>query len=209
VQRTLTRVSLFAIALALALIFALPSMVSAERRHNDDDDEKDERVLVCRERWERDDDWEKDDDWKNTFQINSDDHEDHEEKSPFEVKYVKVEDVKDSDFLYLGPLTDEGRPDKELSGPWCENNQPGDVCNNIDGLQTEAPDGLVVDDEGACVTPPEEEPGEVLGETTPTPTGGVNAGFGTTTGSAIAAAGVVTSTALLGLGTVTSMKKYF
>lgn len=39
-----------------------------------------------------------------------------------------------------------------------ECDQPEDICPNIEGNQSEVPEGMVKNDEGNCVEPPAEEP---------------------------------------------------
>ena len=82
----------------------------------------------------------------------------------------------------------------------CVEPPPVDVCPNIDGLQTVIPEGMVKDDSGNCVTPPQETPPVVLGaQVTAAPTGGVNAGVGSS-GSALVAIAAAVSLSTLGLG---------
>ncbi len=56
-----------------------------------------------------------------------------------------------NDFLYTGPVGENQQP---TTNSWCGNNQPGDVCSNIDGKQTEIPAGRVRGENNSCIYPP-------------------------------------------------------
>ena len=60
----------------------------------------------------------------------------------------------ENDFTYQGPV-DEGNKPTEDGDDWCDNTQPGDVCDNISGKQAETPDGYT-NEQGDCQ--PVEEP---------------------------------------------------
>lgn len=55
--------------------------------------------------------------------------------------------VKDADFAYLG-----GKD--PITGGWCTDNQPGDKCANIAGLQSDVPDNMLVDEQRVCANKP-------------------------------------------------------
>lgn len=85
--------------------------------------------------------------------------------------YGPTDHKNHGDFLYEGSkeLT---KDDAKVN--WCEDNQPGDVCPNIDGKQEEAPEGYEISDQdetfGQCVEieeEPEEEPEEPVVEEKP------------------------------------------
>lgn len=59
----------------------------------------------------------------------------------------------ENDFAYNGPVNPQNN--QPTSDEWCDNNQPGDVCQNIDGKQSETPEGYT-NTEGDC-QPIEEE----------------------------------------------------
>lgn len=62
----------------------------------------------------------------------------------------------ENDFTYNGPVDEDNKP---TSDEWCNNNQEGDVCENIDGKQTETPEGYTNED-GICTEIEKEEPKE-------------------------------------------------
>lgn len=51
------------------------------------------------------------------------------------------------DFIYGGDLH-HGKPKDK---GWCKNNEPVDLCNNIDGKQLHVPEGKIRDDKGNCI----------------------------------------------------------
>lgn len=101
-------------------------------------------------------------------------HKTHSETNPYVVQSVNANEVEshigNGDFLYNGPLKDNGHPDQKAGDVWCNNNQPGDKCPNIDGKQDVVPDGDIVNSDGQCVVNPEppviEPPVQVQGTTT-------------------------------------------
>jgi hypothetical protein len=156
--------------LVLALGVAMPAVVSAKN-------DKPEKVNLC--------------------------HQTGSEKNPFVVQSVNANQVEshlgNGDFLYNGPLKDNGHPDQKAGKEWCENNQPGDKCANVDGKQTEVPAGQVVDANGNCVAAP--APQVLAAQVTVKPVSGVSAGGGGgSTPSTAATLGLVGSVVTLGLG---------
>ncbi len=84
-------------------------------------------------------------------------HETESQTNPFVVQSVSANEVKsheaNGDFVYGGAVDDKGKPTDEN---WCVNHQPSDVCPNIDGLQTEVPNGdeLINGDCVPVIAPP-------------------------------------------------------
>jgi len=90
------------------------------------------------------------------------------------------------DFYYEGAVDDKGKPVKEGGDEWCENNvpeeengngngngheeEPRDVCPNIEGNQEELPNDKILDDEGNCVDVPGEPKEPTEPEATPSAT---------------------------------------
>lgn len=81
-------------------------------------------------------------------------------------KHAYDDHIEHGDFDYEGPLF-HGKPSRS-GAEWCNNNQPNDVCPNIEGKQTEVPEGQVVNEQGNCVDQPETPPVEEEPETPPT-----------------------------------------
>lgn len=77
-------------------------------------------------------------------------HPTKSETHPFTVITVNENGVQSKDFAYTGPFNSDHKGDPT----WCANNQPGDMCANIDGKQAEVPEGMVKDDKGNCAVPP-------------------------------------------------------
>lgn len=86
-------------------------------------------------------------------------HQTSSATNPWEAVRVDTEafDGQDSndhtlhgDFEYFGPVNPHNdQPLKPEGDDWCEDNQPGDVCDNIAGLQTTIPEGHQNQD-GVC-----------------------------------------------------------
>jgi len=133
-------------------------------------------------------------------------HKTHSQTNPFVPQRVNANQLQshldNGDFLYYGPLKANGHPDQKTGSEWCENNQPGDQCANVDGKQTEVPTGQVRDANGNCVTQAVvvSSP-QVLGaQVTTTPVGGVSAGAGGAVASGLETLGLVGSVATTAVG---------
>lgn len=98
-------------------------------------------------------------------------HKTDSESHPFIVQLVNANEVQsheaNGDFLYNGPTDKNGHPDPKAGPEWCANSQLGDVCPNIDGLQTKVPDGDVLL-KGECIQAPVQPPVQIQGTVTPT-----------------------------------------
>lgn len=86
-------------------------------------------------------------------------HKTHSDSNPFVVQQVNANEVQsheaNGDFLYNGPLDKNGHPDPQAGPLWCADNQPGDVCPNIDGKQDAVPAGDYLSDKtGECLPIP-------------------------------------------------------
>lgn len=75
------------------------------------------------------------------------------------------------DYLYGGDINSQNQ--QPTNDDWCENNQPGDVCLNIDGLQATLPIGMQVDDNKQCTAIPTCSDGIQNQDETGIDTGGV------------------------------------
>lgn len=88
-------------------------------------------------------------------------HVNHSERNPWIAIEVDESSLgahfKHGDFFYQGELK-HGKPSDKK---WCENNEPRDLCKNIEGKQLEVPEGKVRDEQGNCV--------DKTPEPTPTP----------------------------------------
>ncbi len=192
--KILTKLGISAASLALVMGVAMPMVASASTNSDNENDKP--QVYACHLK---------------EVKTENDDSEHRTLSSSvvrtFEVvKADKDGDVDAPDFLYAGPLTKSGNPDRELGPIWCQNHQPGDMCANIDGKQSEVPAGKVVNSDHQCVDKPVVTPTptptpQVLGaQTTVTPTGGVKAGGGGAGNSAAAIFGMVGSIGTIAAG---------
>lgn len=73
-------------------------------------------------------------------------------------------------FVYNGSCP-SGDGKKLCQSNWCNNNQPGDQCSNIDGKQSEIPQGLVRGEGNTCVTPPVDQCSNIEGNQATIPDG--------------------------------------
>lgn len=83
-------------------------------------------------------------------------------EDPFQIIEVTPDKKQAGDFPYAGP------PQKDAL--WCEDNQPGDICKNLSGLQESLPDGYALEN-NTCVpkviTTPAETPAASETDTKP------------------------------------------